>query len=324
MESSNDAIITRSLDDIIIGWNKGAEQIHGYSAEEVLGKHISILEPDSLRGETARLSEIIKQGKTIQQYETSRLRKDGTIITISLTLSPVFSASGELMAISAIARDVTESKRAEEKLRESEEKYRNIVETANEGISLIDAEAKITYANKKMEDLLGYDPGELIDKPIWDFISEDSKTIAKLNLEKRRQSVDESLEIKLMRKNGSPLWVLINAKSIFDDTGAFIGSMNMLTDITKRKEAEETLANIDIARKKEIHHRIKNNLQVISSLLDLQAEKFNDMKVIEAFRESQNRVHWSSVKVEVSFSLSIFYNLNILNSHDGTSVTRYS
>ena len=138
--------------------------------------------------------------------------------------------------------------------------------------------------------MLGYNPGELIGKPIWDFISEDSKPIAKLNLEKRRQGVDESFEIKLIRKNGSPLWVHINAKSIFEDTGAFIGSMNMLTDITKRKAAEEALANIDIARKKEIHHRIKNNLQVISSLLDLQAEKFNDMKVIEAFRESQNRV----------------------------------
>ena len=102
--------------------------------------------------------------------------------------------------------------------------------------------------------------------------------------------------MKLIRKDGSSLWVLINAKSLFDKDGKFMGSMSMLTDITKRKEAEEALENIEIARKKEIHHRIKNNLQVISSLLDLQAEQFkgrNDIKdseVLEAFRESQDRV----------------------------------
>ena len=81
------------------------------------------------------------------------------------------------MAISAIARDITESKRAEEKLRESEEKYRNIVETANEGIFIIDAEALVTYANKKMTDMLGYTLEEVIGRAIWDFISEEDKAI---------------------------------------------------------------------------------------------------------------------------------------------------
>jgi PAS domain S-box-containing protein len=83
VESSDDAIVTRSLEDIIISWNKGAEQIHGYSAEEILGKHISILEPDNLKGEMKQFSEKIKQGKKIQHYETSRLKKDGTIISES-------------------------------------------------------------------------------------------------------------------------------------------------------------------------------------------------------------------------------------------------
>jgi len=90
-----------------------AERIHGYSAEEVMGKPVSILEPDSLKGEIKRFSEMIKKGKTIENCETSRLRKDGTIITVSITLSPVFNASGELVAISAISRDITERKREE-------------------------------------------------------------------------------------------------------------------------------------------------------------------------------------------------------------------
>ena len=111
VESSNDAIITQSLDGIITSWNKGAEQIYGYSAEEVLGKHISILEPDNLKGEIKQLVGKIKQGKKIQHYETLRLKKDGTTINISVTLSPVFDSSGKLVAISAIARDITERKK---------------------------------------------------------------------------------------------------------------------------------------------------------------------------------------------------------------------
>ena len=165
VESSNDAIITISLDGIITSWNKGAKQVYGYSAEEILGKPISILFPSHSDEGIKKLTKIITEGEDIEQYETSRLRKNGTIIYVSITLSPVLDIHGKLTTISVIARD-----------------------------------------------------------------------------------------------------------------------------ITKRKETEDVLANIETARKKEIHHRIKNNLQVISSLLDLQADKFNDPKVIEAFRESQDRV----------------------------------
>ncbi|WP_440945070.1 PAS domain S-box protein [Methanosarcina sp. T3] len=296
VESSNDAIITESLDGIITSWNKGAERIYGYSAEEILGKPISALEPSILAGEKKELVELVKQGEVIQQYETLRLRKDGEIINVSITISPVFDMYGKLTAISVIYRDITERKRAEEKLRESEEKYRNIVETANEGILIINDKAVITYANKKITDMLGYILEEGIGRPIWDFISEESKALAKLNLERRQQGINGSYELKLIRKDGLPLWVLINAKSLFDMDGRFMGSLSMLTDITKRKKAERTLENIEIVRQKEIHHRIKNNLQVISSLLDLQAEKFNnkkdigDSEVLKAFRESQDRV----------------------------------
>jgi two-component sensor histidine kinase len=102
--------------------------------------------------------------------------------------------------------------------------------------------------------------------------------------------------LKLIRKYGSSLWTFLNAKPLFDKEGKYVGAISMLTDITKRKEAEETHNNIEITRKQEIHHRIKNNLQVISSLLDLQAEKFRnrenikDSEVLEAIRESQDRV----------------------------------
>ncbi len=117
VESSNDAIGTISLEGIITSWNKGAEQVYGYSAEEVLGKTVSILAPSHLDEETIKLSEMVKKGETFHQYETLRLRKDGKIINVSINLSPVFDASGKLTATSFITRDITERKKAEETLK---------------------------------------------------------------------------------------------------------------------------------------------------------------------------------------------------------------
>jgi PAS domain S-box-containing protein len=126
VESSNDAIITKSLDGIIASWNKGAEQVYGYLAEDVLGKNVSILETDNLKGEMKQLIEKVKQREKIQHYETSRLKKDGTTINVSLTLSPIFDQSGKFVAISSIAGDITEKKIAEKLIQEKQ-----VAEVAN-------------------------------------------------------------------------------------------------------------------------------------------------------------------------------------------------
>jgi PAS domain S-box-containing protein len=221
---------------------------------------------------------------------------DGEERTVHMQSEVIFDEENIPIRMRGTVQDITERKKIEEKLRESEEKYRNIVETANEGIFLMNAEFKITYVNKRSVELMGYTQEEAIGRPVMDFICEESKPIAEKNLDRRLHGIDESYEMKLICKDGSPFWAFISAKPLFNKDGDFTGSLCMYTDITKRKEAEEALANIETARKKEIHHRIKNNLQVISSLLDLQAEKFKDrddikdLEVIEAFRESQDRV----------------------------------
>ncbi len=124
VESSDDAIITKSLEGSILSWNKGAEQIYGYSKEEVIGKNISILAPSELKNEIEELIDKIKSHENVHHYETLRLKKNGTLIDVSITLSPIFDDSGRLIAISNISRDITERKTAERKL----EDYRNSLE----------------------------------------------------------------------------------------------------------------------------------------------------------------------------------------------------
>jgi PAS domain S-box-containing protein len=214
-----------------------------------------------------------------------------------------------------LAQSLAEREALLEALSESEEKYRNIVETANEGIALISSEGTITYVNKKMADMLGYAVEELVDMAIWD-ISEEEKSAVITNFEKGRLGNSDSVELKLICKDGSPLWVFVNSKPLFDKDGKFIGVLNLHTDITERKNAEETLKSFEIARQKEIHHRIKNNLQVISSLLDLQAEKFKnrdkirDSEVLDAFKESQSRVISMALIHEELYKGEMFEELN--------------
>jgi PAS domain S-box-containing protein len=201
-----------------------------------LGKDVSILEPDNFKGEIKQLIEKTKREEKIQHYETLRLKKDGTVIKVSITLSPIFDSSGKFVATSCIGRDITEGKAAEETILASEEQYRNIVETANEGILVIDDGFLVAYANKKLTDMLGYSLEEGIGRPIWDFISEEGKDIIKLNLEKMLQDINNSYELRLTKKDGSFLWTHINTKVLFNEDGKLVGSLSMLTDITSVKK----------------------------------------------------------------------------------------
>jgi len=138
-------------------------------------------------------------------------------------------------------RVLSKQKEYEEKLRESEEKYRKIVETTNEGICVTDTETIITYVNDRMAEMLGYSHEEMIGRLGTDFVDEKDNAIAKLNLEKRLQGIDDTHEFKYIRKDGSHLWALVSSKSLFDEDGKFTGSLNMLTDITDRKQLEEQI-----------------------------------------------------------------------------------
>jgi len=137
--------------------------------------------------------------------------------------------------------DITRRKQMDAALRESEENYRTIVETANEGIWVVDSETLTTYVNRRMAEMLGYSPEEMMGKKSSEFMDEESKARLGLLLERRRQGINESYEIKFLRKNGSPLWTITSASPLRDKEGKFAGSLGMLADITERKQVEEAL-----------------------------------------------------------------------------------
>src|ERR1051325_5437065 len=122
VDSSDDAIISKNLEGIITSWNKGAERVFGYTAAEAVGRSITMLIPPDRLHEEPKILEQLKRGERVNHFETIRMRKDGSLLDISLTISPVKDSDGRVMGASKIARDITERKRSEAALLENEQK----------------------------------------------------------------------------------------------------------------------------------------------------------------------------------------------------------
>lgn len=144
VESSDDAIISKNLDGIITTWNRAAERLFGYLAQEAIGQSITILIPDGRQDEETEILERIRRGERIDHFETMRRRKDGTLVNISLTVSPVADESGKIVGASKIARDITEQKRKEEQIvllaREADHRTKNLLAIAQATVHLTHAE----------------------------------------------------------------------------------------------------------------------------------------------------------------------------------------
>ena len=129
VDSSNDGIISKNLDGVITSWNKTAERLFGYSAEEAVGHHITLIIPPDRRPEEAVILERLKRGERVEHFETVRVRKDGAMLDVSLTISPVKDSEGRVIGASKVARDFTAQKRTEQTLRESEQRLRALTDT---------------------------------------------------------------------------------------------------------------------------------------------------------------------------------------------------
>ena len=158
VETSDDAIISKNLDGVIQTWNRGAERIFGYTADEIIGKPVTTLMPPELYDEEPGILARLRRGERIDHYQTVRRRKDGTLLDISLTVSPVTDTAGRIVAASKIARDITAQKRAETALRDNEQRLQDLLAAIPAAIYTTDTAGKITYYNEAAVEFSGRRP----------------------------------------------------------------------------------------------------------------------------------------------------------------------
>ncbi|WP_345948783.1 PAS domain S-box protein [Mucilaginibacter sp. PAMB04274] len=261
VDSSEDAIVSKTLDGIITSWNKAAEKLFGYSPSEIIGKHISILIPNARLGEEDIIIGNVRQGKRIDHFETMRLTKAGKEIPISLSVSPVLNDAGEVIGASKIARDVSERKKAYE----HQARLAAIVDTSDDTILSKTLEGIITSWNNAAEAMFGYTADEVIGKHISILIpqsrlKEEEYIIGQIAQNKR---VDHFETIRIS-KYGREIPISLSVSPILDHNGQVIGASKIARDISIQKTVDENTRSY--TRRLEI---INTVIKVIAEELDL-------------------------------------------------------
>jgi PAS domain S-box-containing protein len=241
VESSNDAIISQALDGTITGWNGAAERLFGYISVEAVGRHVDIIVPPDRRAEVGDLLDRVGKGERIQQYETSRVHKDGRNVEVSLSVSPIRSVSGEIIGASKTARDITESNRTLRALTQEVEERRRIFETSHDLILVTDPAGNFIQVSPSAITILGYAPAEMIGHSATEFIHPDDleNTRSEMRAARRGQS-KRNFETRYVNKDGKP--VSLNWSGTWSEPVRrhfFIGR-----DLTEKQTAEAQMRHV--------------------------------------------------------------------------------
>jgi PAS domain S-box-containing protein len=245
VQSSHDAIAAKTLNGIITDWNQSAERIFGYKPKEIIGKSVLTLIPKDRQDEEARILKKIRRGKSLDHYETVRRRKDGQLIDVSLTISPIKGPNGEIVGVSKIARDITNQKQTERRLAEQA----RLLDLTNDAIIVRDHQDRIVYWNRGAEEMYGFPAKEALGKMTHQLL----QTRHPESLERIRKKLQRdhhwSGELTHTRKDGMKV-VVISRWSL--DRHAKDQSPSILetnTEITDRKRSEQqTAINLAVSR----------------------------------------------------------------------------
>ncbi|HXG37323.1 MAG TPA: PAS domain S-box protein [Bacteroidota bacterium] len=242
VESSSDGILSLDAHGIITSWNPALERLYGYSAREAVGRHISLLSGDDAEEIGTLLKRVLK-GETVSNYVTRRRRKDGSLVDVSLTISPIRDSFGQVIGTSAITRDITLQKQAEERLRQSEERYRNLVENIREVYYVSDNRGRLVYGSPNLFLYSGYTEEELIGQSYVRLIAEEDRRhiVAHYLACTADGTVDTTCEFRARRKDGTTVWAEQTTRIIRDEQGRVVEYRNVVRDISNRKTAEEHL-----------------------------------------------------------------------------------
>ena len=284
VESSNDAIITKSLDASITGWNRAAERLFGFTAAEAVGKHIDIIVPPDRRSEVDQILGRISRGETIEQHETVRMHKDGKPIDVSLSVAPIRSSSGEIIGASKTARDLGERKQAQKALHQEIEERQRVFETSQDLILVADTKGNFVQVSPSSQSILGYEPFEMVGRNAIDFIHPDDLDIAREEMRAaRRGRQKRSFETRYIHQDGHE--VVLSWLGTWSEPARrhfVIGR-----DQTEKLAAE---AQFRQAQKMEavgqltggIAHDFNNILTVITGTIGILAEAVTDRPELEA------------------------------------------
>ncbi len=237
IESAEDAIISKTLDGRITSWNKGAERIFGYTAAEAVGQSVTMLIPEDHLDEEPAILARLRAGERIEHYETVRRRKDGRLLNISLTVSPIMSPDGRIIGASKIARDITASRLAEATLLAQSE----VIRQAYDAIFLRDSSNAITLWNRGAERIYGYTPDEALGRSPHELLKTESPIpLADIYERLQREGYWEG-ELRHTRKDGEQRTVETRWAIVRDELGAVTSILEITRDVTERKRAEERL-----------------------------------------------------------------------------------
>jgi len=274
--SSDDAIVSKDLNGVIASWNRGAERIFGYTAQEAIGQPITMLIPPDHAEDEPMILNRIRKGETVDHYETLRQRKDGTLLDISLTVSPIRDPNGRIIGASKIARDITARKRAEEAIRESEQHYRILFDLGPVAVYSCDAAGVIKEFNGRAAELWGRTPvpGDTDERFCGSyklfrldgsFMPHDQCPMAEVVSGKISEARDA--EVLIERPDGLRLTVIVNIRPLKSQRGEVMGAINCFYDISQRKQAEKALQRAHdeleflVQRRTESLRRLSSHLQ---------------------------------------------------------------
>jgi PAS domain S-box-containing protein len=258
---SDDAILSKKLDGTISTWNKSAERIFGYSASEIIGKHITTIIPENKYKEEEDILDKICKGQVIKHYETTRLSKAGKLIHVSITTSPLKNVVGEIIGVSTISRDITEQKAKEIELLESRNQYFELINKLSAAVYTCDTKGQIVMFNKAAEDLWGRAPDPKKDRwcGAWELYDKSGNRLQHDNCSmalsiKYGRSVPGQ-EVIIKRPDGSIRHIITNPVLTYNLNGLCTGAINLLLDITGLRLAEKS------------HRQSETNLRQIVDLI---------------------------------------------------------